>query len=124
MRRSSGNHSRRVTDPSGASVAGANIEVLNIDTNVPTRTTSNEAGNYQAPFLLPGITRAPGPCRIQEGERQGIRVSTGAQITLDFVLELGATSETVTVTAAAPLLNTAAPIWGKSSTHPIWAASR
>lgn len=50
---------------------------------------------------------------FKKAERQGIRVSTGAQITLDFVLELGATSETVTVTAAAPLLNTASADLGQ-----------
>jgi len=104
----------RVTDPSGAAVAGANIEVLNVDTNVPTRTASNESGNYQAPFLLPGnYSVRLDHSGFKRAERQGIRVSTGAQITLDFVLELGATSETVTVTAATPLLSTASADLGQ-----------
>jgi hypothetical protein len=95
----------RITDPSGAAVPGATIEIINTDTNVTITTASNETGNYQAPFLVPGNYAV----RIKQAgfkqlERQGIRVSTNSQVTLDFVLELGAAQETVTVTASAPLL--------------------
>jgi len=98
----------RVTDPSGAAVAGASVQVLNEETNLAAAAVSNEAGNYQAPFLLPGNYRV----RVEMSgfkklERTGVRVSINAQVTLDIALELGAQTETVTVTAAPPLLNTA-----------------
>lgn len=98
----------RITDPTGASVAGASIEVQSRTTNALLRTTSNEAGNYQVPFVLPGdyVVRVEmtGFKRI---EQSNVRVSTNAQLTLDFTLELGVTSESVRVTATPPQLNTA-----------------
>ncbi|MBI4876373.1 MAG: TonB-dependent receptor [Acidobacteria bacterium] len=97
----------RITDPSGAAVTGTSVEVRNVDTNTTSRVASNEAGNYQVPFLLPGNYAV----RVEQAgfkkiERQGIRVSTNEPVTVDFTLELGAATESVTVTAAAPLLNT------------------
>jgi len=97
----------RVTDPSGAAVPSASVEAQNVSTNAVFHGTSNEAGNYQIPFLLPGNYRVrveiTGFKRI---ERQGIRVSTNEPVQVDFALELGATTESVTVTTSAPLLNT------------------
>jgi hypothetical protein len=98
----------RITDPSGAAIAGAAVQVQNVETNISVRTNSNESGNYQVPFLLPGnyVVHVEHP-GFKKLERQGVRVSTNEQVTLDFTLELGAASESVTVTAAAPLLATA-----------------
>jgi hypothetical protein len=97
----------RITDPSGAAVPGASIEVLNVETNTTVTATSNEVGNYQVPFLLPGNynlhVRHTG---FKTMERQGVRVSLNEQVVLDFSLGLGETTESVTITAAAPLLNT------------------
>jgi len=104
----------RILDPSGAAVAGASVEVLNTDTNVKVTAVSNEAGNYQVPFLLPGNyhlrVEHPG---FKTLERQGIRVSLNELVTLDLTLELGQTTESVTVTASAPLLNTASADLGQ-----------
>src|SRR5262249_35622335 len=98
----------RITDPTGATVAGAAVEVQSVATNAILKTTSNEAGNYQVPFLLPGdyVVRVS-MNGFKKFEREGIRVSTNAQLTLDFTLELGATSDSIHVTATAPQLNTA-----------------
>src|ERR1051325_8729441 len=97
----------RITDSSGAVIGGAAIQVINSDTNVTVSTTSNQDGNYQVPFLNPGnynvIVDHPG---FKKTERQNIRVSVTSQVALDFTLEVGAVSETVNVTASAPLLNT------------------
>ena len=98
----------RVTDPSGAAVAGASVQVVNEETNLAATAVSNEAGNYQAPFLLPGNYRVRAEMSgFKKLERTGVRVSINAQVTLDIALELGAQTETVTVTDAPPLLNTA-----------------
>jgi len=98
----------RITDPSGAAVAGASVEAQNIGTNAVFKTTSNESGNYQIPFLLPGnYTVHVELTGFKRLERQGIRVSTNEAVTLNLSLELGALTESVTVTTAAPLLNTA-----------------
>ena len=49
-----GKISGTVTDPQGASVAGATVDVINTDTNVSTPLVTNSSGFYEAPLLLPG----------------------------------------------------------------------
>ena len=89
-------------------VAGAVVEATNVDTGTTFQGASNEAGNYQVPFLLPGDYRlAVALTGFKKVDRAGIRVSTGAAVTVDFALEVGAASDSVTVTAEAPLLDTA-----------------
>lgn len=104
----------KVSDPSGAAVVGASIEVINVETGVRLTARTNELGNYQAPFLLPGeyVVRIEHP-GFKTLERRGIRVSLNELVTLDLTLELGQTTESVTVTAAAPLLNTASAELGQ-----------
>ena len=46
-----------VTDPSGAAVPGATIEVLNVGTGVTRQGASDERGVYLFTLLQPGITR-------------------------------------------------------------------
>jgi hypothetical protein len=96
----------RITDPSGAAIAGASIEVQNVETNTVIRASSNENGNYQVPFVLPGnYTASVQHTGFKKVERTGIRVSTNEPMTVDFALQLGAASESITITAEAPLLN-------------------
>lgn len=97
----------RVLDPGGAAVAGAGVEITNVETNARIATTTNSEGNYQAPFLLPGLYKV----RVTQSgfkpvERQNVRVLTNAQVTIDLALEIGDASETVTITDNAPLLTT------------------
>src|SRR5262245_54092051 len=44
----------RITDTTGAVIVGADIRVVNTETNVAASTRSNQDGNYQVPFLNPG----------------------------------------------------------------------
>jgi len=98
----------RITDPTGAVVPGAKITLTNEGTNWKLSTESNSEGHYLAPLLEPGRyaieVEAAGFKRVQ---RSGLNVQTGDKITLNFQLEVGMTSETVTVRAEAPLLQTA-----------------
>jgi len=97
----------RVTDPSAAPIAGASVEVRNVETGVVTRSTSNEAGNYQVPFLLPGeYTVSVEHTGFKKLERQNVRVLTNQPVTVDLTLLLGTLTESVTVTEEVPLLNT------------------
>src|SRR6266566_3014816 len=96
----------RVTDSTGAVIVGAAIRATNTETNVAASTLSNQDGNYKIPFLNPGnyyvTVYHPG---FKKAERQGIRISVGSQVALDFALDVGAASETVNVTGTTPLLN-------------------
>jgi hypothetical protein len=94
-----------VTDPGGAVVPGAKIVIVNNGTGVASRTQSNANGAYQLPYLQPGSYTLdivhPGFKTYQRGPIE-LHVDDHAQI--DVALEIGRSSEQVTVTAEAPLL--------------------
>lgn len=97
----------RISDPSGAVVPGATVIFTNLNTNVPYSTQTNAEGTYRLVALQPGIYRAnvtkDGFKSIVKGE---IELHVQDQVSINFQLQLGSVSETVTVVAGAPLLNT------------------
>ena len=96
-----------VSDPAGAVIAGASIEVRNTDTNAPYPTVTTDTGAYTVTRLPPGpysvSVSAPG---FKKFTRTGLTVDAGQTLPLDMALEVGATTESVTVTAEATLLKT------------------
>jgi outer membrane receptor protein involved in Fe transport len=94
-----------VTDTTGAAVVGAQVTARNVETGIVTAATSNESGVYSIPFLNPGpyeiTTELQG---FKKFLRPGIVLETGTTTTVDIRLELGALTETVTVDATAPML--------------------
>jgi len=95
----------RVVDSSNAYVAGAAARVVQLETNIVTSTTTNQEGVYELLNLLPGqyqlIVERQGFKRF---ERSPLEVRVGDVLGIDVALEVGAISESVTVTAEAPLL--------------------
>ncbi len=102
-----GSISGTVTDPSGAVVPGAAVTATETGTNAVTTTKSNSEGRYQLLQLRPGgytiTVEATGLKRLS---RLGIKLDVAGRITLDLPMEVGGTSETVSVTGEAPLLRT------------------
>jgi Carboxypeptidase regulatory-like domain/TonB dependent receptor len=96
-----------VTDASGAAVAGAAIDVTNADTGVDTPTVSTPTGAYTVPNLPIGAysvtVTAPG---FKRYNRAGLALAAAQKLEIDIPLEVGATNESVTVTAEASLLKT------------------
>ncbi len=97
-----------VADGQGAAVAGAKLEAKQTQTGAVFQTVSGEDGQYTLPFLPPGdyviTATAQG---FKQFAREGIRVSTNQRIPLDVALEVGQVTETVTISAETPLLQTA-----------------
>jgi hypothetical protein len=97
-----------VTDPSGATVGGASVTGRNLDTGLTQRTTTTDAGIYSLPNLPPGrysvTVEAP---NMKKYSREGVTVATGATVSLDIPMQVGAVSDSVTVTADALQLETA-----------------
>lgn len=96
-----------VTDPSGATIKGAKVTILNLDTNASLVTQSNGEGYYTTPPLTVGHyevdAEQPG---FKKEIRRGILLQVDQHATIDLQLQVGATGETVQVTAEAPLVNT------------------
>src|SRR5262245_46163760 len=97
-----------VTDSSGATVPNATVTVTNVATQVVSTATTNNAGNYVLLFLLPGQYRVQVEASgFKQFVRENITLSTSERGTLDVTLQLGQLTESVNVTEAAPLLETA-----------------
>ncbi len=99
-----------VTDFSGANIAGATVTYINVATGVKASATTNDAGIYRVAGLLPGeysgSVLMPG---FKTAVRQGINLQVEDQVKLDFALEVGAVTESVTVESGATLLETQSP---------------
>jgi hypothetical protein len=97
----------RVEDPSGAVIPGASVDVVNEATGVTKAATTNDRGEFAIPYVPVGpYTITVGSEGFSNHEQTGINLTSGQTVDLVFVLEVGATTETVSVTAEAPLLNT------------------
>src|SRR5207248_887480 len=96
-----------VTDSSGAVVIGASVSVTNPQTNFTRTATTNNAGAYSFPALLPGVYNVRAE---MQGFQSELRTGVGLQVQqvarIDFQFRVGAVAETVEVAGGAPLLTT------------------
>lgn len=97
-----------VTDQQAAVLAGASVAITNVETGRIHRTSTNEAGIFEASFLDPGVysisVEAPGFRRMVRGN---LTVSVGSRLDLALSMEIGLVSESIEVNEKPPLLDTA-----------------
>src|SRR5215469_13579465 len=102
----SGSISGAVSDPSGAVVASAPIVVTNTATNVSRSTTTDSAGIYTVPDLVPG----PYSVRVNMAGFQPMTTNVSVQVQqavrVDFALVVGQASQTIEVSSTAAALDT------------------
>ena len=97
-----------VTDAEGGAVVGAKVEAKNLGTQVPYDTVTTDAGLYTIPLVPAGnysVTASRDGFRNSVSPNVEVRVSDRVQI--DLTLQIGSVTQEVTVTAQAPLLETA-----------------
>ncbi|HKV26609.1 MAG TPA: TonB-dependent receptor [Candidatus Acidoferrum sp.] len=96
-----------VTDPSGALIATAKVEALDIATGVVKEAATSTDGIYRFSALLPGVYKitisAP---NFGTQVTSGVRVQANEVQRVDAQLKIAAASENVTVTAEPPVLQT------------------
>ena len=96
-----------VTDQTGGAVVGATVTVLDVARGETRTLTSDGAGQYTAPNLIPGIYTVRGEAMgFRTFERQNVTVGVGGDIHVDMILQPGEQAQTVTVTAEIPQVNT------------------
>jgi hypothetical protein len=104
----------RVTDHSEAVIPGVSVRITNKATSVTTALETNEQGNYLAPYLMPGIYRISAEkSGFKRFVRDEIELRLNDRLEVNILLELGDLSDTITVTAETPLLETASASQGQ-----------
>src|SRR5262245_42287840 len=96
-----------VTDPSGAAIANAKVTATQTATGVARTTQSSGAGVYSLSSLPPGVydvqIEASG---FKTAKLPVVDLGVGGVATLDVKMEVGGIEESVSVTAAAPVVET------------------
>ncbi len=94
-----------VTDPSGAAVLGARVEVINEATSARVATIAGELGRYVVASLPPGnYTVTAGAPGFKTVTYRGVLVTAASVTTRNFSMELGEVAESISVTAELPLV--------------------
>ena len=103
-----------ITDSSKAAMANAKVTVTNADTGVSRATASNTQGNYTVPLLQPGkyqiLVQADG---FRPISREGVKLEVDQVARIDFSMEIGAVTESISVTEQTPLLQTSSGSLGQ-----------
>lgn len=97
----------RVLDPGGSVIPGAPVVLTDLDKGTQLKAQSTETGSYTIPSVPAGTyslsVERPG---FRSYVQKGIRVEVAQTIRVDVLLQIGATTESITVTADASLLRT------------------
>jgi len=102
-----GHISGTLTDSTGSVVPNATVTVTDVARGVSRNLTTDSAGQYSAPSLLPGTyTVRAEATGFGPAERQGIAVGVGQELRIDLSLQLGQQTQTVVVTGTPPIINT------------------
>lgn len=98
----------RITDPQDAVVSGVKITATQVETGTRYETVSGSDGQYSLPYLAPGGYRVTAEMTgFKRYVRDGLMVGANERVGLDIRIEVGAVSDTVTVNAETPLIQTA-----------------
>src|SRR6202453_4082838 len=97
----------RVADSSGAVLANLSVTLTNEATGVSSNSTTNANGDYGFPQVPVGTYRIEFDLAgFKKNLQRGVNVDLNQVVTVNSVLQVGATKETVEVTSGAPLVDT------------------
>src|SRR5580658_6627592 len=96
-----------ITDSSGAAIGNANVLATNTGTMVTYKSNASASGIYVLPTLPigPYSIRATAP-GFEGNERTGVTIAVDQHAELNFILQPGSTSQTITVSADASQIET------------------
>jgi outer membrane receptor protein involved in Fe transport len=97
----------RVADPSGAVLAGVKVTLTNEANGVSSESLTNNGGDYGFPQVPVGTYRMEFDLAgFKTNLQRGVNVDLNQVVTVNSVLQIGATKETVEVSSEAPLVDT------------------
>lgn len=94
-------------DQSGAVLPGVSITAVHVETGTTRTTVTAENGSYLMPAMLLGTYKVTAELSgFAVAVREGFRLSVGDTVTVNFTMKVAALNESVTVSGAAPLIDT------------------
>ncbi len=94
-----------VSDTTGAVMPATTVHVVNTNTNASKAYTTNEQGRFIADNLAPGVYSVDADAAgFKHFVQTGITVRVGDSIDIPVTMQLGAATESVTISGEAPLL--------------------
>lgn len=97
----------RVADQSGAVLANVRVALINEATGVSSSTTTNDSGDYVFPQVPVGTYRMEFDLQgFKKNLQRSVNVDLNQVVTVNSVLQIGQTKETVEVSSEAPLVDT------------------
>ena len=97
--------SGRITDPSGAGLADAPVQIVNTNTKTEFTARTNNEGLFTVPYLLPGTYDvAVEKAGFKKLERNNVVLQVNDNLSLQLQMVLGDVTQNVVVTAEVPLL--------------------
>ncbi len=97
-----------VTDPDGGVLPGVDVTIQNQGTGLQRQTQTDEAGRYRAPLLPVGTYQVTA---LLDGfattKRTGLELTIGQTLVVDLEMGLAGVSDTIEVTAEAPVIEAA-----------------
>jgi len=96
-----------VTDQGGAVVPNATVTAVNSENGAQFPGATTNTGNYTLASLPAGVYNVNfAASGFKKTTQTGIQVAVASNVRVDAVLEVGSTSESITITSEAPLLKT------------------
>ena len=103
-----------VTDPQSAVIPGATVVITNTETNVSNRTQTNPVGYFEVNLLNPGMYSVTVEVTgFKKTVRSGLELLVAGRLDIRVQLEIGQPTQTIEVTAEAPLLDTTTASGGR-----------
>jgi hypothetical protein len=107
-----------VSDQTGAVMVGATVLITDVERGSVRTVITDQAGDYVAPDLVPGIYKVRAESKgFKSVERQKIEVEVAKDSRIDFVLQPGDSSQTITVTEEVPLVDSTSSALGGTLTN-------
>ena len=104
-----------VLDATGAAVPKVQIEALNVATSTIVTAQTNDAGAYTIPFLLPGMYTIKATANgFKQAVHTDLELHAGDKVQVDLKLEVGALTESVTITAVSEQLRSGTASMGQT----------
>ena len=95
-----------ITDNTGGVVPGVSVKAIEAATGLPRETVTDTDGRYIFTALRPTTYDMSAELSgFRTSQRKGVLLQANQNLTVNFAIEVGTLSETVTVSGQAPLVN-------------------